>query len=301
MLKNCSTKEQTAAMLCAALAVSFWGASFTATKVAVNEVSPIILLWLRFGIGSLVLGTLLIVRGKMKLLPLRDIFDFAMLGLIGIFLHNFIQSTGLKTASAGVSALIVASTPIMIAILGAVFLSEALQIQQVIGVLLAASGVVLVVTDGHLSVLLDHSGNSGELLVTCSVFTWAVFSVISRNKLGKYLPSLAMFYVMFSGWIFISITLMVTGNALEVPRLSFSGWSSVIFLGVFCSALAYLLWYSALRKLPASRVGIFMYLSPLVGVAVAALVLSEPVGLWIISGGIMVLAGMGLVNSGKSV
>lgn len=291
-----SSKVQLLAMGWAILAVSFWGASFTATKVAVKEVSPLMLLWLRFAIGAMALGALLLCRGKLRLLPVRDLLDFALLGFVGVFLHNYIQSTGLQTVAAGVSAVIVASTPVVIAVFGAFFLAERLNWLQILGIVTAAAGVILIVTEGQISLFFEQGMDTGELFVMTSVLTWASFSVMSRNKLTKYSPSLAMFYVMLSGWFFISITMVFRGSFEEIAQLDTMGWISVLFLGLFCSALAYLLWYSALKALPASRVGIFMYLQPLVGVSVASFLLSEPLRITLVTGGALILTGMTLVN-----
>jgi len=105
-----------------------------------------------------------------------------------------------------------------------------------------------------------------------------------------------MFYVMVFGWLFTSIAFFAGNNWSDIPNLSLNGWIGVIFLGVFCSGLAYIAWYDALQALPASQVGAFLYLEPLVAVVVAAAILAEPITWVSLVGGTIILLGVYLVN-----
>lgn len=163
---------------------------------------------------------------------------------------------------------------------------------------MSALGVLVVVSGGRFSGFVRIGAISpGELLVTSGIFTWALFSVMSRKKLQGALPDLAMLYTMTFGWLFTSIPFVSGRYWNQLAVLSWKGWISVGFLGIFCSALAYVFWYDGLKSLSSSRVGIFMYISPLVSVAVAAIFLSEPVTPATIGGGVMVLLGVGIVNA----
>ena len=133
--------------------VAVWGASFIATKVVLREVSPVTVVWLRFGIGVLVLGLVNRLRGAINLPTRRDALYFALLGFIGITFHQWLQSTGLLSAQASTSAWIVAPTPIFMALLGWSLLHEKLVLSQVAGIGLAAVGVLLVVSGGDFASL----------------------------------------------------------------------------------------------------------------------------------------------------
>jgi drug/metabolite transporter (DMT)-like permease len=82
----------------------------------------------------------------------------------------------------------------------------------------------------------------------------------------------------------------------DAVRLDGRGWAAVLFLGIACSGFAYVAWYDALERLPASEVGALLYLEPLVAMGVAAAVLGEPVGLAMVAGGAVILFGVWLVN-----
>jgi drug/metabolite transporter (DMT)-like permease len=135
--------RRTLAIVEVTLAVVFWGASFIATKVALREVSPETVVWLRFLMGMLILGVAMFARREFALPSPRDLAYFAVLGFIGITFHQWLQSTGLVTAQASTTAWIVATTPIFIALLSWLFLKERLGKWGVVGIALATFGVLL--------------------------------------------------------------------------------------------------------------------------------------------------------------
>ncbi len=279
------------------LAVSFWGASFVGTKIALQDALPVTVVWLRFGIGVLVLGAAVIGRRQFKLPPLRDLGYFALIGLIGITFHQWLQSTALLTAQATTSAWIVASTPIFMALLGWIFFKETLSWLRLAGIFIAAFGVLLVVSKGDLqSLALGHIGTRGDLLMLISSPNWAVFSALSRNGLRRYPAALMMLYVMLIGWIFTSILFISGPGFADLANFTVSGWTAVLYLGVACSGLAYIFWYDALQVLPSAHVGVFLYIEPLVTVVVAAFLLAEPIFLAVLAGGAVILLGVWLVN-----
>lgn len=279
------------------LAVAFWGASFVGTKIALQDAHPVTVVWLRFGIGVLVLGAAVIGRRQFKLPPLRDLGYFAFIGLIGITFHQWLQSTALLTAQATTSAWIVASTPIFMAILGWIFFKETLSLLRVAGIFIAAFGVLLVVTKGDLqSLALGQFGTRGDLLMLISSPNWAVFSALSRNGLRRYPAALMMLYVMLFGWLFTSVLFFTGQGVTDLANFTANGWAAVLYLGVACSGLAYIFWYDALQALPSAHVGVFLYIEPLVTVVVAAFLLSEPIFLAALTGGAVILLGVWLVN-----
>lgn len=279
------------------LAVLVWGASFVATKVALQEVGPITLVWLRFAIGVGVLAVAVVWRGEVAPVPRRELGLLALLGAQGIALHQWLQSTGLVTAQASTSGWIVASTPAMMAILGVLALRERLSLLQVSGIGLAAVGVTVVVTGGHVELLVaGRLAAPGDLLIVLSTPNWAVFSILSRRALSRQPAARVTFLVMASGWLLIGVLLVLGPGLSELPGLSVKGWGAIGFLGVLCSGLAYVFWNDALKRLPASQVGALLYLEPLVAQVVAGLVLGEKLSVGTVAGGVVIMVGVWLVN-----
>jgi drug/metabolite transporter (DMT)-like permease len=289
--------HRTRAILGATFAVIVWGASFIATKVALRDVSPVTVVWLRFAIGLVILGAAVLLRRQFSPPERSDLGYFALLGFLGITFHQWLQSTGLQTAQATTTAWIVATTPIFIAMLGWLVLKERLRRVQALGIFLATVGVLLVVTRGNLASLASGSiGTLGDFLILLSAPNWAVFTILSRRGLRKFPATLMMFYVMGFGWLFTTLLLMAGLGLSEIPSLSLAGWLGVGFLGVFCSGLAYIFWYDALQALPVAQAGAFVYLEPFVTLVVAATVLGEVITLVSLVGGGIILMGVWLVQ-----
>jgi drug/metabolite transporter (DMT)-like permease len=279
------------------LAVLVWGASFIATKVALEDASPVTVVWLRFAMGVAVLGVAAAARRQLAAVPVRELPTFTLLGLIGITFHQWLQSNALVTSQASTSGWIVATTPIFIALLARLVLGERLSWSRIAGIALAAVGVLLVVSkDDPGTLLAGRFGAPGDILILLSAPNWAVFSVLSRSALRRHPATRMMFYVMTIGWLFTSV-LFFTGPGLsEVGRITSRGWAALAFLGFACSGFAYIAWYDALKHVPASQVGALLYMEPLVAMTVAAVVLSEPILLSTVVGGAVILTGVWLVN-----
>lgn len=291
------SRRKRMAVIEATLAVLVWGASFIATKLALREVSPVTVVWTRFAIGLAVLCLIAAARRQIAIPGKTDLAYFGLLGFLGIAFHQWLQSNGLTTSLASTTAWIVTTTPVLIAILGWLVLKERLRKDQTLGIIVAGLGVLVVITQGDLSLLTQGQfGAPGDKLMMVSALNWAVFSILSRRGLKKYNATRMMVYVMVSGWLFISLYLILGPGLSEIYRLSSLGWLSVLFLGVFCSGLAYIFWYDALQVLPASQVGVFLYLEPMVTVILAAPLLGEAIRLASVAGGMAILLGVWMVN-----
>jgi drug/metabolite transporter (DMT)-like permease len=277
--------------------VIIWGASFIATKVAVREATPSTVVWLRFAIGVIVLGIVVAVRHQFSFPNRRELGYFALLGFLGITFHQWLQSNGLVTAQASTTAWIVATTPVFIALLSWLFLREKLRWVQISGIVLASLGVLLVVSKGNFRELLGGNfGTPGDFLIMISAPNWAVFSILSRRGLQRHQATQMMLFVMAIGGLFSSVLFFSGAGPADIGHLTWKGWLSVGFLGIFCSGLAYIAWYDALQAVPASQIGAFLYIEPLVAVIVAWGVLGESLMISSLIGGVVILFGVWLVQ-----
>jgi drug/metabolite transporter (DMT)-like permease len=256
--------------------------------------------WLRFAMGVVILGIAVSARRQFALPKREEWLYFALLGFLGIAFHQWLQSTALTTSRASTTAWIIATTPVFMALLGWLVLKERLTWLQSGGILLAAAGVILVVSNGDIASLgLGNFGEPGDILVLISALNWAVFSALSRRGLQSHPAARMMFYVMSLGWLFTSFLFFSSPNLEEIPHLTLNGWLGVAFLGIFCSGLAYIAWYDALQAMPAAQLGAFLYFEPLVTVVVAAVILAEPVTWVTLLGGGIILLGVWLVNHNR--
>ena len=284
--------------LSALFAVIVWGATFVATKIALAEVSPATIVWIRFGIGVLILGATVLARRQFALPTWGDFAYLSLLGFLGVTFHQWLQATGLQTARATTTAWIVATIPVFTALLGWLVLKEKMGWVGVTGIATAALGVILIVSDGDPRALISGAaGTFGDLLILISAVNWAVYTIISRRELARHPAARMMFYVMLSGWLFTCVWIFSAGTGLsEIPALTFNGWMAILMLGIFGSGFAYIAWYDALREIPASQLGVFINIEPLVTMLIAAPMIGEPITIISLIGGAIIIFGVWLVN-----
>ena len=279
------------------LAVIVWGASFIATKFALRDLLPVTVVWMRFMIGIIILGIAALTRRQLSVPKKQEWSYFALLGFLGITFHQWLQSTGLVTVQASTTAWVVATSPVFIALLSWLFLHEKLDWLQIGGIILAAAGVMLVVSKGDVeSIFSGHFVTTGDLLIMISAPNWAIFTILSSRGLKKYPPTQMMFFVMLIGWMFSSILFLFGGGFQDLQHITQISLAGIGFLGIFCSGLAYIAWYDGLQALPATQVGAFLYIEPLVAVLVAWAILDEQIILLSLVGGIVILLGVRLVQ-----
>jgi drug/metabolite transporter (DMT)-like permease len=282
----------------ATFAVVIWGGTFIATKIALQEVSPATIVWLRFAMGVVILGAAVFSRKQFALPEKNEWLYLALLGFLGVTFHQWLQATGLQTAKATTTAWIVATTPVFIAILGWLGLKEKLSWVQVSGIVVAAFGVLLIVSKGNFSLFFSGGeGTFGDLLIFISALNWAVYTILSRRELARHPAARMMFYVMLLGWLFTNIWIFGFGPGLsEIGQLTTRGWGAILVLGVFGSGLAYIAFYDALQALPASQLGAFFNIEPLVTALLASVMIGEALTLISLVSGAIIIFGVWLVN-----
>lgn len=267
-----------------------WGSSFTVTKIVVTEVPPVIFAVIRNIIGCLaLLPFYLIQRTKVKQpLPYGKL---VLMGLAGTTFYYFVFNTGMKYVSASTGALIEGLVPVAIAVPAALILKEHLRKTTIAGIVLSVTGVILVGFVGNAS----KSSNAllGSTLVVCAVCLWSVYTLLSRSL--KDADTVLVTTVS----TFIGTALSAPVGIYEVvqhgmPEIPLKAWLGMTYLGIFASAVAYFLYNRALESLPASQVGNFLNLNPVIGTTIAFIFLKETFTGWQFAGSVLVLAGIWL-------
>jgi len=281
----------------ALFAVVVWGGSFIATKIAVGQISPTAVVWLRFTMGIPLILFAVLIRKQFAFPKGREWWYFALLGFLGISFHQWLQSNGLQTAQATTTAWIISTSPAFIAVLGWMVLKEKLLLHQSLGIGLSMLGVLAVVSKGDFAALaVGKFSTTGDFLILISSVNWAVFSILSRHGLKSHPSTRMTFWVMTLGWLFTSAAFVAGKNYTEFSLLDTRGWWAMIFLGVLTTGFAYIAWFDALSQLPAAQTGAFLFIEPLTSMVVAANILGEKITLISVFGGVVILFGIWMVN-----
>jgi drug/metabolite transporter (DMT)-like permease len=286
------------ARVAALVAITLWGVSFVATKAVLRELAPVPLIFARCVLGAAVLLGILAARGERLPGTARAWRDLALLGLIGVATHLLLQAWALTMTSAVNTGWLIGLIPIWSALLAALFLGERLTPRKGLGFALGFAGALLVVTRGRMDAsLLGLPSTRGDLLVLVSTVNWAVYTILGRRILPRLGGArVATAGALVAGAAFLAPVFFLTGGAETFTGLSPTAWMSLLFLGIGCSGVGYLLWYGALEHLEAGQVAVFLYFEPLVTLVAAAWWLGEPIGAITVLGGLVVLTGVSLVQ-----
>lgn len=270
----------------------FWGGSFIANAIALKTVGPIEIASLRFFIAAPLLAIVSFLwKGKdIFKIELKDAVTLIIMAITGVTLQYAIQVTAQSYTTAINASLLVNTSTFFILFLSAMFLAEKLTASRVIGAFIGFGGVALLVSGGTFTFEFG-THMTGDLMIVVCAFLWAIYSIYGKRISGKYHPLTVLNYVFILGTIGLIPFYLLTPHT-GISAIPADTWLAILFLALFCSIIAYLVYNVALETMDASAVAVFIYLVPLSTIVLAWLVLGE--GLTFASGlgGLLVLAGM---------
>ncbi len=276
------------------LAVIFWGASFVATKIALGELSPLSVIMLRtFGGIIFILSIALYSKRDFKIsfANLKRIFVLALI----LICHLLIQVTGIKFTSATNTGWIVGVTPVFMALLGFIVFKEELSPVKISGIVIAFAGLVLLISKGNL-LSIGFISHKGDFLVLISAFTWGIYSMVNKKISINYSPVMTILFLFIMLEIIILPFAINHDSIYSIAHLSAKGWAAILFLGIFASGTSFVLWSKSLSETEATKTGAFLYLEPFVTVFAAWIFLDELITILTIISGLIITAGVILVN-----
>jgi drug/metabolite transporter (DMT)-like permease len=273
-----------------------WGATWIAARVAVSEASPLAVASWRFLLAALVLGTLVVVHEGRPRWSLKEWFTLAALGASGIFLYNLCFLYGMRMIEAGRGALVVALTPALVAASDWLVFGAPMSPTKAAGIGLAMFGCLLVVTNGDPRLLFTGQVGLGEwLIIGCSAL-WAVYTFVGRRGTRTLSPLAMTFGASLTGWIMLTVAALLQGSLFLLAETTWRGWSAIVFLGLFGTALAFTWYAEAVQRIGATRSAAFINLVPVSAVILGAVLLDERLGVAVLSGGALVIAGVVITN-----
>jgi drug/metabolite transporter (DMT)-like permease len=289
-----SASARASAVLALVAAAAIWGSTFVVTKILLDEAAPFFIAAARFAIALGVLWPLLVWRKRER----RAVYfqpAFIALGLLGVAGNFGLQNLGLAYTGAADAALVIVLTPVAIAALAAVFLSERLVRRQLTGIALSICGVVLITGAGG-----NASGAAvlGDVLIAASTLAWAGYTLLGKRLVPTHTAATIATAGIGWGVAFLLPLALIEAIVVSPPELSLLGVAALAYLGIAASAATFLLWNYALNTVGASVAGAFLNLIPVFGV-VFALLAGESVSLLQLGGAAAVGFGVWLAASAR--
>lgn len=275
------------------LTVLLWGLSFIGIKIVLRSFSPIIYMFLRFFLASLVLFLVLFLKG----IPALDKSTHFKLFLTGLFepgLYFYFETWGLTRTSASNASIILATVPIMVMILARIFLAEPIQKKSVYAIFLSVAGICLLVV-GESGARFSAS-LTGDLFILAAALSAALYMVCARG-LGSQLSSLVITsFQMFYGTILFLPFFIIKYPSHNWHVVSTESCAALLFLALFCTVGGYFLYNYALTQVPVSKASVFLNGIPVVTATAAAIMLGEHLSFLQMIGGLLVLTAVFTAN-----
>jgi len=275
---------------------AIWGGTFIAARVVAPLMSaPAASLWRYVVATAALVAFVMVYERTLPRLDRRQWVGVALLGATGVALYNLFFMAGMEKIPASRGSLIVALNPVATMLGGALFLGEPLTRLRIAGAIVALAGVVLVLGHGDpLGLFRGHVG-AGELLMLGAVLSWAAYTLIGKRLLAGMSPLVATTYAALCGTAMLAVVTALAGD-LALPPPTWQAWLAFVFLGVFGTGIAFVWFYEGVRRLGAARTAVFINLVPVFAIVLGVLLLGERVDASMVVGGLIVVAGVWLLN-----
>lgn len=303
--------------------ILIWGITFANTRALLFDFSALEIQVVRFGLAWVVLGAMEVVWGHAAGMPRprgmtwtasRDEGLFAAMGLCGVFVYQFLENCAIYYTNASNVAILVSFGPVVTAVLSRLVSSkpQPTYCNMWIGAAVAIVGVALISFN---NAVVFELRPLGDLMALAAMVSWGVYSVLIDKVNARGYSQLVVIRKTF-GWALVymlplvvwgltdygytaldgsfSVTLDAETNLLRLAEPM--NWVNLSFLGIFASALCFVLWNVACKSLGVVKTTIGLYLTPIVGVIFAAVFLGERLTLMSCVGGVFIIGGVVIAN-----
>lgn len=275
----------------------FWGTSFINTKIALNEIPPVTLAFIRFSLASALLWLALRKAEPGSALGREDGWKIALAGFTGIAIYFCLENTGIYYTTASNASLIASLAPILSIALNMLFFRARLSALEGMGVALGIGGAYLTVTaNGNLDFSSDHF--LGNLFMLGAMVAWSFYTILSKHLQGKRSGLFLVTYQTLFGTLLLAPLALLEYDRWQA--FSFLALAQILYLAVLCSGVGYFLYIYALKVLDVAVTTLYLNLIPVVGVISGYLILDERILPVQLAGGVVILLAIFIANLDKT-
>ena len=273
-----------------------WGSSYVFIKIGVEGgLTPFVLISLRLLIGLAILVAVVALAREPLPRGWRIYGHLAVLGAFSVAIPFTLITWAELSVDSTIAATITSAVPLFVIAFAAMFLrDEPLTMNKLVGVVIGLLGVAILV--GFDPAALAGGSLMAELALVGATASYAIGGVYARRMVRGLRPMIpAMFQVAFA-FVMVTVLAFLFERPLEAPITAETAFA-VAWIGLFGSGLAYLVFFRLLRDWGATRTSLVAYLLPIVGIALGALILQEPIDAGLLIGTALIIGGIGVVNA----
>lgn len=277
---------------------AMWGTNFSIIKVALTDLSPLLFASSRFLLIVPVMVALAWLSGHSLRVERRFWLPIAGLGLVGNTVYQLLFIFGADRTSADNAALILATVPVFVAVLGSLAGTERVGTRGWVGVGVSLVGIFVIVTGSDAGQTLEFGSASavGDLLVLLATVAWSVYTVWMRPVVKECSPIAVTVLSTAIGSIPLLLLSLPVVRWEELAQVSNRSWVALAASGMFGICLPYFIWNHGIRKLGSARTSLYSYLVPFIALIVAWAWLGETLTAQQFLGGALALAGVVLAR-----
>jgi drug/metabolite transporter (DMT)-like permease len=275
----------------------FWAGNFIVVKEAIGILPPVGFTFLRYLIASATLLMLLRWREGAFTLPKGDIIRIAALGIVGFGCYQILWPVALQSIPAGDSALLIAATPVLTALLAMATGADTPNAVKLVGAFVAFVGVALVIGEGQ---GLDLGASLfGDVLTLAAAACWAVYTVFGATILRRHSPLVTTAWAVTAGTVFLAPVGIGQLTGVDFSTVNPAVIAAILYSGILAAGIANVVIFHAVKLLGPTRVTALQFLVPALAVVMAAIFLAEPIRPIQLVGGAIILAGVALLRQGS--
>jgi drug/metabolite transporter (DMT)-like permease len=268
-----------------------WGVNYAVVKYAGHAFGALTFTWMRVLIAMIML--LCAVALQRKRLPVRsDILKLLGLGALGNGLYQLLFVFGVSRSLVGSAALILASAPAFIALLGLVRGLEKITTRGWLGIGLSVGGVGIVMLGSTSQGAVSHGSLIGTVLVFCGVLCWSVYTVGLQGLTHRVDAVQLSALTMAGGMIPLAFATPYAISSLASAHVPQLAWWCLFYSSVISIGVAYLFWYRGIRVLGPTRTSVYGNLQPIVAILTGWVALGEVPTPWQVVGTVAIIGGL---------
>ena len=291
--------------LCALTATILWSSLYPVGRLLMldgaGELDPLALTWIRLFLSSVVFIPLLCWKGSGSTLRKSIKFDWKkliLLALLGNVGEGYLLLASLRCTTAARASLLANASPIFTVIIAYFLLREKVTWKMITGMIIGFAGIIIamVLTSGA-----DCFGGGGmvgllgDALALSSGICWAAYTVYGAEVSRKYGDSVAILTIAIAAMMLFPFVIFKPGCLKSLLELPWTGWLVILYLALLVNGWANILWYRALKLIPAGALGAFGYVSAGIAATMSLFGLKERFSLTFIMSILLVLGGVALM------
>ena len=290
------------AYLMLTLCAFFWSGNFIVGKFAtLYEVPPLTLNFFRWLIVWIILIPFTAKDILININIIKERFySILLMSITSISIFNSVVYYSLNFTQVLNGALMISTIPVLIIFISFIFRVETINLNQVLGLILSITGVVIIITQLEFSRLIHLDVNKGDLWLLVAMLSWAIYStMLKTHKTGlNYLTFISV--IVTFGLIFLFPQFLFEFNNQELIKINFAFILIISYVVLFAGLGAYIFWNKAVLIVGPSRAGIFLHLMPVFSSFMAILLLNEKFMNFHIFGAIAIILGIYLSSKKTS-